>query len=95
MLITIKKKSLIRFCLPLTLLLCAFFENHCIDTVGHTGLEKTKRNLIEKFLIPNLNTWIKILLADCIKVQTNKKFAKNHNNINTEHLASTKLHSTK
>ena len=39
-LITVKKKSLIRICLPLTLLLCAFYENHCIDTVGHTGLEK-------------------------------------------------------
>ena len=52
MLITIKKKSLIRICLPLTLLLCAFFENHCIDTVGQTGLEKTKRNLMEKILFP-------------------------------------------
>ena len=40
MLITVKKKSLIRVCLPRTLLLCAFYENHCIDTVGHTGLEK-------------------------------------------------------
>ena len=92
MLITVKKKSLIRICLPLTLLICAFFENHCIDTVGHTGLEKTKRNLMENYYFPNLHTWIKILLADCIKFQTNKIFANNHNKTNTEHLASTKTH---
>ena len=49
MLITINKKSLIRICLPLTLLLCAFFEKHYTDTVGHTGLEKTKRNMMEKY----------------------------------------------
>ena len=89
-LITVMKKSLIRTCLPLTVLLCAFFENHCIDTVGHTGLEKTKRNLMVKYYFPNLHTWIKILLADCIKCQTNKTFANNHNKANTEHLASTK-----
>ena len=92
MLITIKKKSLIRICLSLTLLLCAFFENHCIDTVGHTGLEKTKQNMMEKYYFPNLNTWIKILLADCIKCQTNKIFASNHSKANTDHLASTKTH---
>ena len=91
-LITIKKKSQIQICLPLTLLLCAFFENHCLDTIGHTGLEKTKRNLLEKYYFPNLHTWIKILLADCIKCQTNKIFANNHNKANTEHLASTKTH---
>ena len=34
----------------------------------------------------------KILLADCIKCQTNKIFANNHNKANTEHLASTKTH---
>ena len=42
MLITIKKKSLIRICLPLTLILRAFFENHCIDTVGRKELEKNE-----------------------------------------------------
>ena len=77
MIITVRKKSLIRDCLPLTLLLCAFFENHCTDTVGHTGLEKTKRNMMEKCYFPNLNAWIKILLADCNKCQTNKIFANN------------------
>ena len=92
MLITVRKKSLIPICSPLTLLLCAFFENHCIDTVGHTGLKKTKRNLMEKYYFPNLHTWIKILLADCIKCQTNKIFANNHSKANTEHFASTKTH---
>ena len=92
MLITVKNKSLIRICLPLTLLLCSFFENHCIETVDHTGLEKTKRNLMEKYSFPNLHTWFKILLADCIKCQTNKVFTNNHIKANTEHLASTKTH---
>ena len=48
--INIHKKSIQRICLPLTLLLCTFYENHCIDLVGHTGLEKTKRNIMEKIL---------------------------------------------
>ena len=38
--ININKKLIQRICLPLTLLLCTFYENHCIDLVGHTGLEK-------------------------------------------------------
>ena len=38
--INIHKKSIIRICLPLTLLLSAFYENHCFDLVGHTGPEK-------------------------------------------------------
>ena len=71
MLITLKKKSLIRICLPLTLLFCALFENHCTDTVGHTGLEKMKRNMMEKYYFPNLHTWIKILLALNIKLIKN------------------------
>ena len=40
--INIHKKSIQRICLPLTRLLYAFYSNHCIDLVGHTGLEKTK-----------------------------------------------------
>ena len=69
------KKSIIRACLPLTVLLSAFHENHCIDLVGHKGLEKTKRNIMEKYYFPNINIWIKILIADCIQCQTNKMFA--------------------
>ena len=42
------KKSIQRICLALTPLLCTFYENHCIDLVGHTGLEKTKRNILDK-----------------------------------------------
>ena len=41
--INIHKKSIQRICLPLTLLLCTFYNNRCIDLVGHTGLEKTKK----------------------------------------------------
>ena len=44
----IHKKSIQRICLPLTLLLCTFYENHCIDLVGHTGLEKTKCKITDK-----------------------------------------------
>ena len=47
--INVHKKSIQRICLPLTLLLCTFYNNHCIDLVGHTGLEKTKRNIMEKY----------------------------------------------
>ena len=69
------KKSIQRIWLPLTLLLCTFYNNHCIDLVGHTGLEKTKRNIMDKYYFPNLTTWIKILIADYIQCQTNKVFA--------------------
>ena len=92
MLITLTKKSLIRVCLPLILILCTFFENHCTDTVGHTGLEKMKRIMMQKYYFPNLHTWIKILLADCSKWQTDKIFANNHNKANAENLASTKTY---
>ena len=51
-----------------------------------------KRNMMEKYNFPNLHTWITILLADCVKCQTNKIFSNNHNKANTEHLASTKTH---
>ena len=68
------KKSLQRICLPLTLLLSAFYENYFIDLVGHTCLEK-KRNIMDKYYFPNLYLWIKILIADCIPCQTNKVFA--------------------
>ena len=47
---------------------------------------------MEKYYFPNLQTWIKIVLADCIKCQTNKIFANNHNKANIEHIASTKTH---
>ena len=49
--INVQIKAIQRICLPLTLLLCTFYENHCIDIVGHTGLEKTKRNIMEKILL--------------------------------------------
>ena len=70
--INIDKRSIQRICVPLTLLLCTFYNNHCIDLVGHTGLEKTKRNIMNKYHFPNLTIWIKILIADCIQCQTKK-----------------------
>ena len=73
--INIRKKSIQLLCLPLTLLLCTFYNNHCIDLVRHTGLEKTERNIMEKYYFPNLTFWIKILIADCLQCQTNKVFA--------------------
>ena len=51
---TVHEKSIQRICLPLTLLLCTFYDNHCIDLVGHKGLEKTKRNIMDKYYFPNL-----------------------------------------
>ena len=88
----IYKKSILRICLPLTLLINAFYENHCIDLVGHTGLENTKRNIIEKYYFPNINTWIKILIADCIQCQTNKVFANTKTKSKLEQLATTKTY---
>ena len=88
--IRIHKSTIQRICLPLTLLLCVFYENHCTDTVGHTGLEKTKRNIMETYYFPNLTTWIKNLIADCIQCQTNKVFANTKTKSKKEQLASTK-----
>ena len=88
--IKIDKKSIQRICLPLTLLLCTFYNNHCIDVVGHTGLKKTQRNIIAKYYFPNLTIWIKILIADCIQCQTNKVFANTKTKGKREQLAPTK-----
>ena len=88
--INIHKKSIQRICLPLTLLLCTFYNNHCIDLVGHTGLEKTKRNIMDKYYFPNLTIWIKILIADCIQCQTNKVFSNTKTKGKKEQLAPTK-----
>ena len=90
--INIHKKSIQRICLPLTLLLSTFYENHCIDLVGDTGLEKTKRNIMGKYYFSNLTTWIKILIADCIQCQTNKVFANAKLKSKQEQLAPTKIY---
>ena len=90
--ITIHKTSIQRICLPLTLLLSSFYENHCIDLVGHTGIEKTKRNIMDKYYFPNLNTWLKILIADCKQCQTNKVFANTKTKSKQEQLATIKTH---
>ena len=90
--INIRKKSIQRICLALTLLLCTFYNNHCIDLVGHTGLEKTKRNIMDKHYFPNLTIWIKILMADCIQCQTNKVCANTKTKSKQEQLAPTKTY---
>ena len=46
--------------------------------------------MMEKYYFPNPTTWIKILLPDCIKCQTNKIFANDHNKAPTEYLSTTK-----
>ena len=90
--IKIHKKSIQGICQPLTLLLCTFYNNQCIDLVGHTGLEKTKRNIMDKYYFPNLTTWIKIMIADCIQCQTNKVFANTKTKSKQEQLAPTKTY---
>ena len=90
--INIHKKSIQRICLPLTLLLCTFYNNHCIVLVGHKGLEKTKRNIMEKYYFPDLTTWIKILISDCTQCQTNKVFANNKTKSKQKLLAPTKTY---
>ena len=90
--INIHKKSIQRICLPLTLLLCTFYDNHCIDLVGHTGLEKTKRNIMHNYYFAKFTTWIKILIADCIQCQTNEVFADTKTKSKQEQLAPTKTY---
>ena len=90
--IIIHKRSIQRICLPLTLLLCTFYNNHCIDLVGHIGLEKTKRIILDKYYFPNLTIWIKILIADCIQCRTNKLFANTKTKSKQEQLAPTKTY---
>ena len=90
--INIHKKSIHRIFLPLTLSLCTFYNNHCIDLVGHTGLEKTKRNIMDKYYFPNFTIWINILIADCIKCQINKVFANTKTKSKQEQLAPTKTY---
>ena len=93
--INIHKKSIQRICLPLTLLLCTFYENNFVDLVGHTGFEKTKRKIMDKYYFPNLNTWLKILIADCIQCQTKKVFANTRTESKQEQLATTKTYFNK
>ena len=82
------KSTIQRICLPLTLLLCVFYENHCTQLVIQDL--KKKRNIMEKYYFPNLTTWIKILIADCIQCQTNKVFASTKTKSKKEQLAPTK-----
>ena len=88
--INIRKRSIQKICLPLTLLLCTFYENPCIVLVCQTGLEKTKRKIRDKNFFPNLTTWIKILIADYVQCQTNKVFANTKTKSKQEQLATTK-----
>ena len=90
--ITIHKKSIQIICLQLTLLLCTFYNNQCINLVGHTGLEKTKINIMDTYYFPNLTIWIKILIADCIQCQTNKVFANIKTKSKQEQLVPTKTY---
>ena len=90
--INIHKKSIQRICLLLIPLLCTFYYNHCTDLVGHTGLEKTKRNIMDKYYFPILTTWIKILKTDCIQFHINKVFANTKTKSKQEQLAPTKTY---
>ena len=45
---------------------------------------------MEKYYFPNLTTWIKILIADCIQCQTSKVFANTKTKSKKEQLAPTK-----
>ena len=47
---------------------------------------------MDKYYFPNLNTWLKILIADCIQCQTNKMFANTRTKSKQEQLATTKTY---
>ena len=87
--INIHKKSIQRICSPLTLLLSAFYENHCLDLVGHTGLEKkTKYN--GQILFSKPQHLDKNINSRLYKMQTNKVFANTKTKSKQEQLATTK-----
>ena len=47
---------------------------------------------MDKYYFPHLNTWMKILIADCIQCQTNKVFANVKTKSKQEQLAATKTY---
>ena len=47
---------------------------------------------MDKYYFPNLNTWLKILVADCIQSQTNKRFTNTRTKSKQEQLATTKTY---
>ena len=47
---------------------------------------------MDTYYFPNLNTWIKILIADCIQCQTNKVFANTRTKGKQEQPAATKTY---
>ena len=47
---------------------------------------------MDKYYFPNLNTWLKILIADCIQCQTNKMFADTRTKSKQGLLATTKTY---
>ena len=47
---------------------------------------------MDNYYFPNLTTWIKILIADCIQCQTNKVFANTRAKSKQEQLAPTKTY---
>ena len=47
---------------------------------------------MDKYYFPNLNTWLKILIADCKQCQKNKVFANTKTKSKQEHLATTRTH---
>ena len=60
-------------CLPLSMMLLAFYTLDSLHTKEHSGSVKTYSNFFQNFCFPNALIWIKVLCNDCITCQLNKQ----------------------
>ena len=59
-------------CLPIKLLLLAFYQAHHHNLSGHYGLDRTYNNFSSQYYFPSLRKWLRLLIYDCIPCQTQK-----------------------
>ena len=93
--INIHKRSIQRICLPLTLLLCPICNNHCIDLVGHTVLEKTKRHIMTNIIFQILEFGSKYCWQTAYNVKQTKYLQTQKQKVSKNNLHPQKHISTK
>ena len=69
--ITYKKQHHQKFAYH-SLLQVIFYKAHSYDLSGHPDRNKAQATFTENYYFPNINTWIAILLQDCLNCQTSK-----------------------
>ena len=60
------------YCLPIKLLLTAFYHAHHHNLSGHFGVDRTYLNFHSLYSFPSLRKWIKLLIYDCIECKKQK-----------------------